>query len=54
MESKAVKCNNCGNIYYDDITDERNTNSLKIISDESENIKVCPICNTDEFLINIY
>lgn len=49
-----VRCNNCWTYYYEDITDERHNNSLKLFREEEDNIveffKGCPICKTDDYL----
>ena len=48
-----VKCILCDYYYYEDITDERNDNSLKIFKDESGFFRGCPLCETDEGLGNV-
>lgn len=50
---KVVRCNNCYNDFYEEITDERNDNSLKLFFDKDHFLKGCPVCETDDFLINI-
>jgi hypothetical protein len=52
---EIIRCNNCFHYYYDEITDERNNNSLKIFfdSDNKEFFKGCPDCETDEYLMDI-
>lgn len=52
----VVICNNCEKYFYEEITDERNENSLTIIWDiESKSFfKGCPECQTDDFLSNFY
>jgi Pyruvate/2-oxoacid:ferredoxin oxidoreductase delta subunit len=50
---EIVKCNNCSNYFYEDITDERNNNSLELFSDNGDFFKGCPKCKTDDFLINV-
>ena len=50
-----VKCCNCMNIFYEDISDERNNNALYQFYDKEngEYFLGCPECETDEFLMNI-
>jgi Pyruvate/2-oxoacid:ferredoxin oxidoreductase delta subunit len=52
---EIVRCNNCYHYYYDEITDERNNNSLKIFfdNDNEEFFKGCPVCETDNYLMDI-
>lgn len=54
-EEVIVRCNNCFHYYYDDITDERNANSLKILYDKEDTFfyKGCPVCKTEEYLTDI-
>ena len=51
----VVRCNNCFHYYYEEITDERNNNSLKILYDQKtlSFYKGCPACKTDEYLTDI-
>lgn len=46
----VVCCNNCDNYFYEEITDERNENSLKLFKDNDHFFKGCPVCETDDFL----
>jgi Pyruvate/2-oxoacid:ferredoxin oxidoreductase delta subunit len=50
-----VGCNNCGSYFYEEITDERNDNSLQFFFDteDGEFIKSCPVCKTDHYLRNV-
>lgn len=48
-----VKCNNCEKFFYEEINDERNSNSLEFIVQKNAILKVCPVCKSDHFLINI-
>lgn len=52
---EIVRCNNCWNYFYEEVTDERNNNSLTFIWDEiiSEFFKGCPLCRTDNYLTDI-
>lgn len=52
--SCKVQCKGCGLVYYEDITDERNMNSLCQLFDveTQEYFLGCPKCETDEFLLN--
>ncbi|MDR0681739.1 MAG: hypothetical protein LBG15_07830 [Dysgonamonadaceae bacterium] len=58
-DEAIVRCNNCLHYFYDDITDERDDNSLKLFEDKEfeaeykEFFKGCPICETDEYLTDI-
>ena len=49
----VVKCNNCDNFFYEEITDERNNNSLEIIKEDDEYFRGCPICKTDKYLADV-
>ncbi len=49
----VVLCNNCQNYYYNDITDERNNNSLAFFFDINHFFKGCPVCLTDDYLCDI-
>ena len=48
-----VQCTCCGLIYYEEITDERNTNSLRQFYDaeNGEYFLGCPKCETDNYLL---
>jgi len=50
---EVVRCNYCWNYFYDEITDERNLNSLEFIKDGDEFFKGCPVCKTDDYLIDV-
>jgi hypothetical protein len=52
---EIVRCNNCFHYYYDEITDERNNNSLEIFlnNDSAEFFKGCPVCKIDDYLMDI-
>lgn len=49
-----VFCTNCAKTYYENITDERNNNTLKLFFDKNKNefYKGCPECKTDKYLNN--
>lgn len=47
-----VRCNNCYNHFYEEITDERNDNSLALFFDTDHFFKGCPVCKTDDYLID--
>ncbi len=49
----VVKCNNCDNFFYEEITDERNNNALEIIEEDDEYFRGCPICKTDKYLADV-
>lgn len=53
QNENIIRCNNCYNYYYEEITDERNDNSLKLFFDKDYFFKSCPVCKTDDFLIDI-
>lgn len=48
-----VRCNNCYHYFYDVIIDERNDNTLVMFRDGDFFYKGCPICKTDDYLIDI-
>lgn len=48
-----VRCNWCLNYFYEEITDERNDNSLKLFLDKDHFFKGCPECKTDYYLISV-
>lgn len=48
-----VRCNYCCNYFYEDITDERNDNSLKLFKDNDHFFKGCPVCETDDYLADV-
>jgi Pyruvate/2-oxoacid:ferredoxin oxidoreductase delta subunit len=58
-DEEIVRCNNCSHYFYDDSTDERNNNSLKLFEDKEfgteykEFFKGCPVCTTDIYLTDI-
>lgn len=47
---EIVVCNMCGNYFYEEIGDERNTNSLMIFKDIAGFFKGCPKCKTDAYI----
>ena len=49
----VVKCNNCDNFFYEEITDERNNNALEIINENNEFYRGCPVCKTDKYLADV-
>lgn len=49
----VVKCTNCDNFFYEEITDERNNNALEIINENDEFYRGCPICKTDKYLADV-
>lgn len=50
---EIVCCINCDKQFYDEITDERNNNSLKLFFDTDHFFKGCPVCETDKYLIDL-
>lgn len=50
---KIVRINWCYNYFYDEITDERNDNSLKLFFDKDNFFKGCPECETDDYLLDV-
>lgn len=50
---EIVRCNNCWNHFYSEITDERNNNSLKLFKDNDHFFKGCPVCETDDYLMDV-
>lgn len=49
----VCQCTNCNNYYYDEINDERDNNSLTFLYNDDEPYKGCPVCKTDEFLMDV-
>ena len=49
----VVKCNNCDNFFYEEITDVRNNNALEIINENDEFYRGCPVCKTDKYLADV-
>jgi len=54
-EDHKVQCLNCMNYYYEDCSDERNLNCLMLFYDvgSEEYIKGCPLCESDEHLVDV-
>lgn len=52
-DEEIVRCNNCDNYFYDEITDERNDNSLMLFFDADHFYKGCPECETDDYLMDV-
>jgi len=49
----VVKCNNCDNFFYEEVTDESNNNALEIINENNEFFRGCPVCKTDKYLADV-
>lgn len=49
----VIKCNNCENFFYEEISDERNNNGLEIICVNEEFNRGCPVCKTDKYLADV-
>lgn len=45
------KCNKCGFI-YDEEADPRDSNALLLARDGFEFKRICPTCNTDDYLMD--
>jgi hypothetical protein len=53
-DEAIVKCNWCDNFFYEEITDERNDNSLSFVWDfNGYFFKGCPECKTDDYLKDV-
>lgn len=49
----VVKCYNCENSFYEEVSDERNHNGLGIIFENEEFFRGCPVCKTDKYLADV-
>ena len=53
-DEAIVRCNWCDNFFYEEITDERNDNSISFIWDvKGYFLKGCPECKTDDYLSDV-
>lgn len=50
---EVVICNYCDHFFYEEITDERNTNSLELFLENNHFFKGCPVCKTDDYLADV-
>jgi hypothetical protein len=46
VDTAKVRCNNCMEVFEDD-------DYLKILEDDGEFFKGCPVCLTDEYLMDL-
>ncbi len=46
IEQKTIRCNNCYRLFTND-------DELEIIPDGKEFFKGCPVCKTDEYLMDL-
>lgn len=51
-DEAIARCNWCDNFFYEEIIDERNENSLALFFNKDHFFKGCPICKTDDYLID--
>jgi len=52
-DETVVKCNNCDNFFYEEISDEHNNNGLEIFIENEEFFRGCPVCKTNKYLADV-